>query len=248
MTTLAARLAGLAATALFLLAALVATAHDLQYSARVVLVTAVVGVLAPLFWPGRASTPRLTALRILGWSLVASVLAGVAAMLSGGGMSTFSRTATACAVLFLVLVVVHSVAAALESLLHSLTRQTESARETAAWLATAALVTLGAAPLWLGPAAELASASRPLAVDTAVAVSPLTHLAVASGNDLLRNQWFYQHSNLSGLRFDYPRLAPLMAAYSLLASALLIVPAALPAGGRPDARTSRTPSTQEHRS
>ena len=31
-------------------------------------------------------------------------------------------------------------------------------------------------------------------------MSPLTHLAVASGNDLLRNQWFYQHSNLASLQ------------------------------------------------
>lgn len=248
MTTLAARLAGLAATALFLLAALVATAQDLQFSANLVVVTAVIGMLAPLFWPGRASTPRLTALRIAGWSLAASVLAGVAAMLSGGGMSSFSRTAAACAVLFLVLIVVHSVAATLESSLQGRAQHADGAREAAAWLATAALVTLGAAPLWLGPTAELASANNPRAVNAAVAVSPLTHLAVASGNDLLRNQWFYQHSNLSGLRFDYPRLAPLMTAYILLAAALLIVPAILPAGGRSDARTSRTPSTQEHRS
>ena len=34
----------------------------------------------------------------------------------------------------------------------------------------------------------------------------------------------------------------------LLAAALLIVPAVLPAGRRPDARTRRIPSTEEHRS
>lgn len=248
MTTLAARLAGLAATALFLLAALGAAAQDLQVSARLVAVTAVVGLLAPLFWPGRADTGRLTAARIIGWSLAATLLAGVAALLSGIGVAWLSRAAAACAVLFLVLLVVHSVAAALESLLHGRTKQTEGARETAAWLVTAALATVAAAPLWLGPAAELASANSPQAVDTAVAVSPLTHLAVASGNDLLRNQWFYQHSNLSGLRFDYPRLAPLMTAYGLLAAALLIVPAVMPASRRPDARTRRIPSTEEHRS
>ncbi len=248
MTTFAARLAGLAATALFLLAALGAAAQDPQVSARLVAVTAVIGLLAPLFWPGRAGTPRLTAARIIGWSLAATLLAGVVALLSGVGVAWMARTAAVCAVLFLVLVVVHAAAVVLESLLHGRTKQADGARETAAWLVTAALATLAAAPLWLGPAAELASANRPQAVDAAVAVSPLTHLAVASGNDLLRNQWFYQHSNLSGLRFDYPRLAPLMIAYSLMAAALLIVPAVLPAGGRPDARTRRTPSTQEHRS
>jgi hypothetical protein len=246
MTTLAARLAGLAATALFLLAALGAAAQDLQVSARLVAATAVVGVLAPLFWPGRGDTPRLTAVRILGWSLSATLLAGVAALISGVGVAWISRIATACAVLFLVLVVVHAAAAVLESMLHGRTQQGDGARETAAWVVTAALVTVAAAPLWLGPTAELASASHPQAVDAAVAVSPLTHLAVASGNDLLRNQWFYQHSNLAGLRFDYPRPAPLMAAYGLLAAVLLFVPAVLQARGRPDARTRRTPFTQEN--
>lgn len=248
MTTLAARLAGLAATALFLLAALGAAAQDLQASARLVAVTAVIGLLAPLFWPGRAATPRLTAARIIGWSLAATLLAGVASMLSGVGVAWISRTATVCAVLFLVLVVVHAAAAVLESLLQARAKQADGAREIAAWLVTAALATVAAAPLWLGPAAELASASRPQAVDTAVAVSPLTHLAVASGNDLLRNQWFYQHSNLSGLRFDYPRPAPLMTAYGLLAAVLLVVPAALAARGRPDAHTRRSHSTEENQS
>jgi len=248
MTPLAIRSAGLAATALLLLAALGAGDPDLQASARIVLVTAVVGLLAPLFWPGRADTPGLTVLRIAGWSLAASVLAGVAAMLSGIGPASLPRAAAACAVLFLVLVVVHAVAAAVELLLQSRTKQAGSARESAAWLATAALVALAAAPLWLGPAAELASAGRPQAVNAAVAVSPLTHLAVATGNDLLRNQWFYQHSNLAGLRFDYPRLAPLMIAYCLLAAALLVVPAFVPAGRRPAAAIRQTPSTEEHRS
>ena len=248
MTMLAARLAGLAATALFLLAALGAAAQDLQVSARLVAVTAVIGLLAPLFWPGRADTPRLTAARIIGWSLAATLLAGVAAMLSGVGVAWISRTVAACSVLFLVLVLVHAAAAVLESLLHGRTQQSDSTRESATWFVTGALVTVAAAPLWLGPAAELASSSRPQAVDAAVAVSPLTHLAVASGNDLLRNQWFYQHSNLAGLRFDYPRPVPLMTAYGLLAAVLLVVSAALQARGQPEAHTRRTPSTEEHRS
>jgi hypothetical protein len=248
MIPLVIRFAGLAATALLLLAALGAGDPELQASARIVLVTAVVGLLAPLFWPGRADTPGLTVLRIAGWSLAVSSLAGIAAMLSGIGPASLPRAATACAVLFLVLVVVHAVAAALELLLQSRTKQAGSARESAAWLATAVLAILAATPLWFGQAAELASAGRPQAVDAAVAVSPLTHLAVATGNDLLRNQWFYQHSNLGGLRFDYPRLAPVVIAYCLLAAALLVVPAFVPAGKLPAAATRQTPSTEEHRS
>jgi hypothetical protein len=248
MSALAARLAGLAATALFLIAALGAPAEDLPVSARLVLETAVTGTLAPLFWPGRAGTTRHTAARIVGWSLAATALGATGAMLSGVGIAWLPRAATTCAMLFLVLVVVHAVAAALEALLRGRAKQPESARETAAWLATAALLTIGAAPLWLGPAAELMAASRPQAVDAAVAVSPLTHLAVASGNDLLRNQWFYQHSNLGGLRFDYPRLAPLLTVYGALAAVLLLVPAVLSTRAGAADPSGRIPSTPEHRS
>jgi hypothetical protein len=247
MRTLAARFAGLAATALLLLAALGATDPDLPASARIVLVTAAVGLLAPLFWPGRGESPRHTIVRIVGWSLASAGLAAAAAVFTGLGVDRLPRASAALAVLFLVLVVVHAVAAALEGLLQRRSAGPEAARESAAWLASAALATLGAAPLWLGPAAELALAERPGAVDALVASSPLTHLAVASGNDLLRNQWFYQHSNLAGLRFDYPRLAPVMTSYGLLAAALLLL-AAIPGSRREAAaRTERTPILEEHR-
>jgi len=248
MTALTARFAGLAATALLLLAALGASDADLQSSARIVLVTAVVGVLAPLFWPGRAATARLTIVRIVVWSIASVGLATAIALLSGLGADRLPRAATALAVLFLALVAVHALAAAVEGLLQRRSATPETARESAAWIATAALVTIGAAPLWLGPVAELALAGRPVTVDAVVAVSPLTHLAVASGNDLLRNQWFYQHSNLAGLRFDYPRLGPVMTAYCLLAVVLLLVH--MVRGSRQAATPSATGTTfeEEHRS
>jgi hypothetical protein len=247
MTETAARFAGLAATALLLLAALGASDADLQASARIVLVTAVVGVLAPLFWPGRAGTVRATTVRIVGWSLASAALAAAVAVLSGLGVERLPHAATALALLFLALVAVHALAATVEGLLQRRGAGSEAARDNAAWIATAALVTLGAAPLWLGPTAELAIADRARAVNAVVAVSPLTHLAVASGNDLLRNQWFYQHSNLAGLRFDYPRLTPVMTAYGLLAAVLLLVPAIL--GSRRAATATATGSTlqEEHR-
>ena len=54
-------------------------------------------------------------------------------------------------------------------------------------------------------------------------MSPLTHLAVASGNDLLRNQWFYQHSNLASLQISYPELNALAWGYLFAGSMLLLV-------------------------
>ena len=62
------------------------------------------------------------------------------------------------------------------------------------------LALLGSLPLWLGPAGELLSGRQPWIIDAIVGMSPLTHLAVASDNDLLRNEWLYQHSNLAALQ------------------------------------------------
>jgi hypothetical protein len=247
MSTLAGRLAGLVATALLLIAALGALSDDLQGSARVVLVTAVVGALAPLFWPGRAATTRSTAMRIAGWSFAATVLAAALAALGGNAAMLAPRIARACIVLLLVLVVAHALAAVLEALLQRRAARPATAREASAWLTTAALAAVAATPLWLGPAAELASKTHPRAVDVVVAVSPLTHLAVASGNDLLRNQWFYQHSNLSGLRFEYPPPGTAIAAGLALLAALLAIHALLPTRPATAAPGGRTHPTEEQR-
>lgn len=59
------------------------------------------------------------------------------------------------------------------------------------------------APLWLGPLAER-FAAWPGMVDTVVAVSPLSYLAVLAGEDYLHYDWFYQHTPVGGLPYAYP--------------------------------------------
>ena len=85
-----------------------------------------------------------------------------------------------------------------------------------------ALALLGAMPLWLGPAAELLSGQHPWTIDAVIGLSPLTHLAVASGNDLLRNQWLYEHSNLAALQFSYPVLTELAWFYAMVSLMLAL--------------------------
>ena len=92
--------------------------------------------------------------------------------------------------------------------------------------AALALALVGSLPLWLGPACELLSGRHPWIIDAAIGISPLTHLAVASGNDLLRNQWLYQHSNLAALQFSYPGLADVAVAYAAVLLLLVLFPLA----------------------
>ena len=112
---------------------------------------------------------------------------------AGNHGQPFARILPACAMLMLILLVTHALAAGLEGRLRGGSGDAESAREMAGRTAAIVLALLGSVPLWLGPAAELLARRQPWIIDAVIGVSPLTHLAVASGNDLLRNPWFYQH-------------------------------------------------------
>jgi hypothetical protein len=238
---IAVRFAALAAVTVLLLAAFGAT--GLQPSALRVAVTAVVGLLAPLFWPGAAPTLVGTALRVAGWSLAAACLAAIALRFAGDGQP-LARIFPACAMLMLILLVIHALAAGVER--HSRApANAERSRESAGRTAFVLLALAGSLPLWLGPAAELLARRQAWIIDAVIGVSPLTHLAVASGNDLLRNPWFYQHSNLAALQFSYPGVASLAIAYVLISVALAFVALAPLNPRRPIDRAGPTFPTRE---
>jgi hypothetical protein len=206
------------------LAAFGATAHALQPSALRVTVTAVVALLAPLYWPGCAGAPTRTALRIALWSAAAAGIAAIALLALGNPAQTGAQILEACAMLMLILLVTHAVAAGLERLLaqrHGSALDVQSAREIAGRSAAMALALMALLPLWLGPVAELLAGRATWTIDAVVGVSPLTHLAIASGNDLLRNLWFYQHTNLAALQFSYPSLATIGLSYASVCLVLL---------------------------
>src|SRR4029450_4550594 len=120
---IATRWAVLARATVPALAAFGATGTDLQPSALRVAVTAIVGLLAPLFWPGTGATAarptaRLvgralggacpagagadaagTARGIVGWSLAAACLAAIALRFAGNQGQPFARILPACAML-----------------------------------------------------------------------------------------------------------------------------------------------------
>lgn len=65
------------------------------------------------------------------------------------------------------------------------------------------LAALAGGPLWLAPLASL-NTTPAISASSILAVSPLIHLAVGAGADLLRVPWWYAHSTLGSSRFDYP--------------------------------------------
>ena len=59
-----------------------------------------------------------------------------------------------------------------------------------------------AAPVWLGPVAEVTG--NPAGLTNLIAgISPLSAFAVALDADILRTNWFYTHSALGSLRYEY---------------------------------------------
>lgn len=207
-----------------IVAALNESAGGVHGSAQRVLITAVVALLAPLFWPGKRRSRKGTAAAIFGWSCVATCLAALLLLLVGRAAHSAQSIASVCGMLLLITTITHGVAAAVETLVGKASADAGSAREIAGRLATLVLALLGSIPLWLGPAAEIAKHSQPGLIDTVIGVSPLTHLAVAGGNDLLRNQWFYQHSNLAALKFSYPSLTTIVVCYIAVGITFLVLP------------------------
>jgi hypothetical protein len=213
----------LLAAALAILAAVGATANPLQGSALRAATMAVVGLLAPLFWPGRAATVASTSLRVVVWSAGVAVLAGVAISVLAHPAQPLLRILSACAMLLPIMLLSHAAAAWLERRWDARSSEAGDARELAGRVVALALALLGTLPFCLGPVAELLSARHPGIVDIVVGSSPLTHLAVASGNDLLRNSWFYGHSNLAALRFSYPEAGVLAGCYGAVCLMLALV-------------------------
>jgi hypothetical protein len=59
-----------------------------------------------------------------------------------------------------------------------------------------------ATPVWLAPLAEQ-TGIWPGAPDLIIGISPLSALAASLDFDYLRSNWFYQHSVLGSLRYEY---------------------------------------------
>jgi hypothetical protein len=233
----AALLLGATASGLIVLGAL---KRDWQPSLLCLLAASMVAVLAPLFWPGSAHDGRATSTRVLLWSAIGSGIVVLAMTVWGGSRPTPAAALRCIGVLAAILYLSHMLAVFLEYWWTKRDGNTDQARDAAGRAVALSLVLLGSLPLWLGPAAELLSDRHAWAVDAVLGLSPLTHLAVASGNDLLRNQWLYQHSNLSGLQFDYPALGALAWAYGslcLVAGAMAMAVSRRRGVGKPPTRS-----------
>lgn len=202
---------------------------DAAPSLLTLLAAAVPMLLAPLFWPGRA-TARLR-WRGLCYAAGVGTIALLGTWLLAAERHLWPTTLASASVAAIITFGSCGFAGSLQA---GLERRVAVVRaREAAMLATAlTLWVLAAAPVWLAPLAELhasSSSATPWLADALLAASPLAQLAVAAGNDLLRNDWFYAHSALAGMPVSYPRLGLVLPAWLALGA----LPAAIERHARP---------------
>jgi hypothetical protein len=83
------------------------------------------------------------------------------------------------------------------------------------------LAILFSTPIWLGPLTEQ-TGNTPGLTSVIVGVSPLSALAVSLDVDYLRTDWFYRHSVLGSLRYEYPSWISYALIYMTFISSLII--------------------------
>lgn len=123
-----------------------------------------------------------------------------------------SQTRTMFAQLLPITIMLFLVLLGLNALLLALPQSAANARPMV-FVVVAALFAL---PVWLGPLVE-AAGNPTLFSNAVVAATPLSAFAVSIDLDYLRTQWFYQHSVLGSLRYDY---APWFAYIAVLTTAI----------------------------
>ena len=208
----------LAGTAIVVALALGIARPDTPPATRLLLAIATPVLLVPLFSSEVARTSKALAASIAGW-ICSTLLLGVVAILCGARPAT-AQLAPPLLVALGIVVVTQLAARAATRLLQAAGLDEPAAREWARWLAAAILWLLATAPLWLGPLAALGAEAGAARSSAIVAASPLVHLGVAAGQDLLRTQWWYAHTSFGSLQFDYPSLAAIARAYVATALAL----------------------------
>ncbi len=181
-------------------------------AAATFLATAVPAMLAPLFWLRERYTWNRLLQTALG-PVLAMAIVTLGLRIAVGASVAPGPLALAGLVMVAMLTAAHLAAALIEDTLRRLGAGDSPARDWSYWTVTAVLWLAAAAPLWLGPLADLFAGARPRLPTLVLWSSPLAHLAAAAGYDILRGQWFYAHSSLGGLQVDYPRLPSLLSAY-----------------------------------
>lgn len=187
--------------------ALGAFAADVPPSARALAACVAVYALAPLFAPVPGRRRAAALMTILAWCAALALLAAGLATAAGAPGALPALVAT-----FLAMTLASHLL--LVALAHGLV-----AEQGARWILFTAQALALSAPLWLAPLAELRGGGSDLGARV-IASSPLSHLASAAGCDYLRTEWFYRHSALGGMRFEYPTVTTVLAVYATLAAVL----------------------------
>ncbi len=160
---------------------------------------------AVLFLPRRHfETAASMRLLLADATIITAILVATVIAILGNAIQVFSlfRVASVC---FLLLILLNSILSASH-------RYSEANRQ----FVTIGFIALLATPVWLGPLVEY-SGNSPGLTNTIVAINPLSLFAAALDLDVLRTSWFYEHSALGSLRYNYPSWGVTVVVLAILA-------------------------------
>jgi hypothetical protein len=193
---------------------------------------ALAGLWAPSLFLLPGALGSGLALHPLGTAATLAVTAGL-----GAAVATL---ATGAQPQVAVLVLIGLMALGLAALGDGLRALTGGPGTAAAWTLALVLI-IGASPVWLLPLHGSIDPG-PVGLNTLIAVNPLTHVAVLTGTDWPRSDWFYRHSALGSLRYAYPSAFAVVTWYLLVPIAWLGVRRAKTSAGRQGTQTQPVPS------
>lgn len=152
-------------------------------------------VIAYLMWPMLWRNALLHPRNLGVWSLVTAAIAALL-MMAGTPVGTWLSLALPLAAGVLIVCVL------LGALTLFLNRLVKLPASIAHRVVLSTLLLTGTAPLWLSPLAGVLASQ--VFTDLVIALSPVGYLTSLIDYDALRSAWFYTHTPLGGLRYDYP--------------------------------------------
>jgi len=163
-----------------------------QDQITVLVATMTTCIVALLFTPSRREYKNTWAKTMLADAAIITAVSALTVLVIHGRilpLFPFLKIASTC-LLFIILG---------SSLLSMTTNKNESGRQ----FIIVTFLALAFAPVWLAPLIEL-NGNSPWLTNTVIAVSPISAFAVALDIDIMRTGWYYEHSSIGSLRYEYP--------------------------------------------
>ncbi|TPW14104.1 MAG: hypothetical protein FD130_1440 [Halothiobacillaceae bacterium] len=186
----------------------------LSHKAYLVVVAAVTIIAGNMAYPYNSFTSLKPAVGFALWSLLLACSAGLTLLVHSATLSSQTPTYLALAL------AVFSLSFLLCCVRHLCTTISCKSPPIPATLTLLAILTT--LPFWLAPVINLATMNQGL-IDLILLANPMVYLAVMVDFDILRSDWFYEHTPYGAIQYHYPSKLSLTVYYAFSSLILFII-------------------------